>query len=75
MSQIKYILREKVAALEEMEKHKNIIKELKSKIDGLNRQLYDMCEHNWIRDAACSDDDLGKKYCEYCGLRYYYNYK
>ena len=75
MSEIKFILREKVAAFEEMEKHKNIIRELKSKINGLNRQLYNTCEHNWIRDTACSDDDLGKKYCLKCGLRNYYMYK
>ena len=40
-----------------------------------NKKLYEICDHKWIRDTSCSDDDLGKNYCEHCGLRYYYNYK
>ena len=75
MSELENTLKEKVEALEEMHKYETIIRELKDKIDGLNKQLYKICEHNWIRDTACSDDDLSKKYCDHCGLRDYNMYR
>jgi len=75
MSEITYILTERVATLEEIEKCKIKIKELRNKIRGLDTRLYNECKHNWIRDTACSDDDLSKKYCGYCGLRYFNIYK
>tara|TARA_B100000575_G_C23142062_1_gene664948 strand:- start:6449 stop:6682 length:234 start_codon:yes stop_codon:yes gene_type:complete len=75
MSHLTPILTKKVEALEEIQKCENRIKELKDKIDELDKHLYKECNHNWIRDNSCSDDDLGKNYCEHCGLRYYYKYK
>ena len=75
MSNIRPILTEKVEALEEIQKCDIRIKELRNKIRELDKQLYEECKHNWIRDTACSDDDLSKKYCEYCGLRYFNIYK
>ena len=73
MSNLTPILSEKVEALEEMQKCENRIRELSNKIRELDKQLYKECKHNWIRDMACSDDDLSKKYCEFCGLRYNFN--
>ena len=75
MSHLTSILSEKVETLEEMQKCETRIRELRNKIRELDKQLNEKCKHNWIRDMACSDDDLSKKYCEYCGLRYFNIYK
>tara|TARA_B100001094_G_scaffold179994_1_gene174308 strand:- start:850 stop:1077 length:228 start_codon:yes stop_codon:yes gene_type:complete len=75
MSHLTPILSEKVEAMEEMQKCETRIRELRNKIRELDKRLYKECKHDWIRDMACSDDDLSKKYCKYCGLRYYHNYK
>jgi hypothetical protein len=75
MSHLTPILNKKVEALEEMQKCENRIIQLKNEIDKINKELYEKCTHLWIRDDACSDDDLGKNYCKNCGLRYYHNYK
>ena len=75
MSEIISILKEKVQAMEEIQKYDAQIKELRNKINELDKRLYNECKHNWIRDTACSDDDLSKRYCEYCELRYFNIYK
>ena len=75
MSNIAPKLNKKVEALEEMKKCENRIRQLKDEIDKLNKELFDKCAHIWLRDYACSDDDLGKNYCKNCGLRYYNSYK
>ena len=45
------------------------IKENKNLIKEKERILWNKCNHNWVRDTACSDDDLCKKYCSICLLR------
>ena len=45
------------------------MQKLDDDIEVINQSLWNMCEHVWVRDMSCSDDDLSKKYCKHCKLR------
>ena len=63
-------INEKIKVLEkENSKYQKQINENKNLIKEKERVLWNKCEHNWVRDPACSDDDLCKKYCSICLLR------
>ena len=56
------IFLKKIKLMKQMQK-------LDDDIEVINQSLWNMCEHVWIRDMSCSDDDLSKKYCKHCKLR------
>ena len=56
------IFLKKIKLMKQMQK-------LEDDIEVINDSLWNMCEHVWIRDMSCSDDDLSKKYCKHCKLR------
>lgn len=63
-------INEKIKVLEkENSKYQKQIKENKNLIKEKERILWNKCKHIWVRDPACSDDDLCKKYCSICLLR------
>jgi hypothetical protein len=36
----------------------------------IDKYLWDVCDHIWIRDYSSCDDDLCKRYCTICNLRH-----
>jgi len=66
-----HALTKKIELLKGICNYKRKIKESTDKIDTINKYIYKTCKHNWIRDDACSHDDLSKKYCSKCGLKDY----
>ena len=40
----------------------------KAKLHALRGALWDLCDHQWVRDYSCAFDDLCKHYCKVCGL-------
>ena len=44
------------------------IRETDKLIQSYKQQLWDSCEHRWVRDYFTSFDDLCKYSCNICGL-------
>lgn len=41
---------------------------LRDEINKLDKELYNICPHNWVRDYDQFSYDSTPKICEYCGL-------
>lgn len=44
------------------------IESIKRQENNINKKIWNMCNHDWVIDRSCSDDDLCKRYCSVCNL-------
>ena len=75
MTEVALLMKLKEDKITLIKEYSNKINLLNIDIKSLNRKIYDNCNHNWVRDWACSDDDLSKRYCSICNLRQLNIYK
>lgn len=67
-SNVKTILDQKRFLTHHMYELQRAVQEIQVKIKVLETELYNECEHNWIRDEYASFDDRVKTICSICGV-------
>lgn len=47
------------------------LKKIKTDEKHINKKIFKICNHKWVRNWHASHDDLCKHYCGICGLTSY----
>ena len=74
MSKVQDSLKEKELMEKQLCDYEKKICEIKNKLKNIEKTIFQVCDHKWLRDYD-SYDDFSKKYCSICGLRDYNIYR
>ena len=67
-NQLKIIQEEIRQGIKELDALEENVVARRATLHTLRGELWDICNHQWIRDYSCAFDDLCKHYCSVCGL-------
>lgn len=67
-SKIRKMISDKHVYQQQIYNFYKMIKTNENNIEILNKQIYKLCEHDWIRDEAACYDDRCKHICSKCSL-------
>ena len=65
---VKQLINKKYNIINNIIHHKNKVASLKFDKNMIDLQIWDTCEHTWIRDRSAMFDDIHKYNCSKCSL-------
>ena len=66
--QVNKLLTKKIEILDKIVEIQELQKKYKLDLKKIELDIFDTCNHEWVRDRTLAQDDPIKYYCKICGL-------